>query len=291
VDVFVERFFSDATTATRFVMRGGEGGKPGEGRNGKNEADVAFLSADWNKLMSRAGNRVCETDGPKVAIYRQRINEDVVTSTCGSQVSARGERAVRSGVPGTGGRGGVLRSTLNLSAHGQLTGGNAGAKGLDYVGGVLSTRAYVWRTINTFFFNGKIQTSIQDVNAPKVAGANAPAPNGTNGVNGTLVLTTNASAWVHSFALRNILQFAKDAYLNGRIAETRQLLREYQELLQAHQRVVAPDEELSDEEFSEKVNLDQLLAEVDVLLHRIDSNLDFFGNPAGWVPMLSFEAN
>jgi hypothetical protein len=30
---------------------------------------------------------------------------------------------------------------------------------------------------------------------------------------------------------------------------------------------------------------------VENLIHRIDSNLDYFGNPAGWVPMLSFEAN
>ncbi|HXJ74010.1 MAG TPA: hypothetical protein VNM37_14210, partial [Candidatus Dormibacteraeota bacterium] len=91
--------------------------------------------------------------------------------------------------------------------------------------------------------------------------------------------------------MRSVIQFAKDAYLNGRINETRQLLGEYQELLRAHQRVVAPDEELSDEGFAEKVNLDQLLAEVDNLVHRLDSNLDYFGNPAGWVPMLSFEAN
>jgi chromosome segregation ATPase len=27
------------------------------------------------------------------------------------------------------------------------------------------------------------------------------------------------------------------------------------------------------------------------LLHRLDSNLDYFGHPAGWVPNLSFEAN
>jgi hypothetical protein len=39
------------------------------------------------------------------------------------------------------------------------------------------------------------------------------------------------------------------------------------------------------------MNLDQLLVELENLVHRLDSNLDYFGNPAGWVPMLSFEAN
>jgi hypothetical protein len=293
VEVFVERFFSDATTATRFVLRGGEGGKPGEGRDGMNEANLAliFLSANWNKMTSRAGNHVCVTDGPKVAIFRQVLDDaGEVTFSCGSQVSAKGEKAVRSGIPGTGGRGGSLRSTLNLAAHAQFAGGNAGAKGLDHVGGVLS-HPYVYRTVDTFTNNGHLQIITTDVPAPKVAGLNATAPNGINGVGGSLLIETNSGAWIHSFALRHIVQFAKDSYLNGRVAEARQLLGEYQAVLLAYQPSVAAVDELSDEAFSEKVNLDQVLAENDLLVHRIDSNLDYFGNPAGWVPMLSFEAN
>lgn len=64
VEVLVEQFFSDATTATRFVLLGGEGGPAGQGRNGQAEADLEFNSANWKKLMSRAGNRICSTDGP-----------------------------------------------------------------------------------------------------------------------------------------------------------------------------------------------------------------------------------
>src|SRR5207253_2294286 len=105
---------------------------------------------------------------------------------------------------GAGGRGGILRSTLNLSAYAELTGGSAGKKGSDHVGGVLSTRAFVWRTYNTVLFNGRLQTSFSDQTAPKVAGANAAAPTATNGLNGSVVVTTNVSAWVHSFGLRNI---------------------------------------------------------------------------------------
>jgi hypothetical protein len=293
VEVFVERFFSDATTTTRFVLRGGEGGKPGEGRDGINEAVLTFGSAEWNKMTSRAGNHVCETDGPKVAIFRQLLNDaGDVTSTCGTQVSAKGEKAVRSGIPGAGGRGGSLRSTLNLAAHTQFTGGNAGAKGQDHIGGVLDAlRPYVWRSVTKVLVNGHLQTFTQDTPAPKVAGLNATAPIGINGVGGSLVIETNSGAWIHSFALRHIVQFAKDAYLNGRVAEARQLLGEYQAVLLAYEQSVASVDELSDEAFSEKVNLDQLLAENDLLVHRIDSNLDYFGNPAGWVPMLSFEAN
>src|SRR5204863_5004150 len=54
VDVLIERFFSDGTGAPRFVLRGGDGGPAGDGRDGRSEGSVNFLSADWNKLMSRA---------------------------------------------------------------------------------------------------------------------------------------------------------------------------------------------------------------------------------------------
>jgi hypothetical protein len=292
VDVFVERFSSSPTATTRFVLRGGGGGPAGEGRNGRNEAELEFLSPDWRKLMDRAGNRVCETLTASVIIFRQRTLDGEVTSTCGSQIAAKGERGVPSGRPGTGGRGGILRSTVNLSGLAQQTGGNPGARGRDYVGAVLSSRLFYHRFVSIITLDDRQHVTTQDRIADKVPGANAPAPNnGVAGAAGGFEVVTNSAAWMHSFAVRSVLQFAKDAYLNGRIAEARRVLGEYQQLLRAHQRVALPDEELSDTEFAEDVNLDQLLAEVESLVHRIDSNLDYFGNPAGWVPMLSFEAN
>ena len=38
-------------------------------------------------------------------------------------------------------------------------------------------------------------------------------------------------------------------------------------------------------------DLRQLREEMEVLYHRANNDLDYFGNPPGWVPMLSFEAN
>ncbi|MBK7999450.1 MAG: hypothetical protein IPK15_12250 [Verrucomicrobia bacterium] len=292
VNVLVERFFSDSSTSTRFVMRGGDGGAAGEGRDGRSELTVNFLSADWTKLMNRAGNPTCGTiDGSAVMLYHEQRLNGAVEDICGSKVTARGENAVRSGVPGRGGNGGTLRSTLNLSAHVQLDGGRAGARGGDHVGGGLSARRFVYRVTNTRIRLGEETVTHGDTTAPKAVGQNAAAPFGTSGSGGSVLVTPAPGVWLHSFSLRSIVQFAKDAYLNGRIAETRALLGEYQQLLRAHQRVIAPDEEVSDEEFAESVNLDQLLIEIETLVHRLDSNLDYFGNPAGWVPMLSFEAN
>lgn len=294
VNVFIERFFSDSTTSLRFVMRGGDGGPAGQGRNGLPESTFSFPGTNWLRLMGRAGNIVCGTTGDSsVMLYFEDRFNGVVQDICGSKTAtARGESAVRSGIPGRGGNGGTLRSTINLAAHAQQTGGAAGARGADYVGGTLSARRFIYRVSNTIMDRfGNETVNVSDTTAPKAAGQNAPAPLGSAGAAGSVQIAPTPSVWLHSFALRAVLQFAKDAYLNGRIAETRRLLGDYQDLLRAHAVVVPPDAELSDAQFAELANLDQVSVDVDNLVHRLDSNLDYFGNPAGWVPMLSFEAN
>jgi hypothetical protein len=293
VNLFVERY-SDPNAVARFFMQGGAGGPAGEGRDGRSELTVGFLSADWYKLMSRANNPICGSteNGSSVMLYHEERLSNRVFSVCGEKVTAFGEHAVPSGNPGQGGAGGTLRTTIPLPASPQAPGGNGGAPGGNHAGGTLSARAFLYRITNTRYDRfGEEIVSVSDTAAAKSSGQSYAAPLSFPGPAGTVQFVTNASVWLHSFAVRAVLQYAKDAYLNGRITETRQLLGEYQQLLRAHQRIVQPGEELSEAEFAETVNLDQLLAEIESLVHRIDSNLDYFGNPAGWVPMLSFEAN
>jgi hypothetical protein len=293
VGVYVERFYSDEATVTRFVLRGGDGGPAGDGRDGRDEGSVGFLSPDWSKLMARAGNPFCGTTlDSGVILESEEFLQGQLQDSCGDRVTARGENAVPSGRPGVGGTGGTLHATLNLSPYANFAGGSPGAKGSDHVGGALTARAFIYRTTTTFIKpTGQEFTNVDDEDAPKASGNGAAAPNGTAGSAGGFTPEPNPGAWLHSFAMRSIVQYAKDAYLNDRTTETRQLLGEYQQLLSAHQRVVGPDDQLSDDEFSELVNLDQLTTDVENLIYRLDSNLDYFGNPAGWVPMLSFEAN
>lgn len=291
VEVFVERFYSDETATTRFVLRGGQGGPAGEGRDGRGEGTVGFLSADWTKLMARAGNPFCgTTENSSVIVFSEEFVAGRLRHRCGEEVTVRGEPAVPSGRPGRGGTGGSLRSTLNLAGFANVAGGNAGAPGNFHVGGTLTARQFLYVSTITFIRNGEETTTNDESPAPKAPGNDAPAPSGQAGAAGSFAMEPNPGAWLHSFAVRSIIRYAKDAYLNDRIAETRGLLGAYQELLRAHERAIATND-VSDEEFSESVNLDQLQTEVGNLVYRLDSNLDYFGNPAGWVPMLSFEAN
>lgn len=100
---------------------------------------------------------------------------------------------------------------------------------------------------------------------------------------GRVVQSTDPGAWLHPHLVRSTLLYVKDAYLNERIPEAQAILEEYRELILALKGSLPPGQE-ADEFF-------QLLQEIDSLLHRMGANLDYFGNPVTWVPLLSFEAN
>lgn len=312
VEVFVERFHADAPAVPRFIMRGGDGGPAGEGRNGVfeggappnpvffpgfpvNPADVNYLAnSNWMRLMARSGNPTnCGIANNRLRFYSDWTRNGVTLTnfTCGSETTAaRGEPAVRSGIPGAGGHGGTLRSTLDLGAYVSQGGGVAGTNGGNYTGGTLVYQ-YVYEHIIERTVGPNPGIDVSYVQAPKVPGADATAPSNTNGPPGSVVVIPNPSSWLHSFGLRAVVRFAKDAYLNGRVTETRALLSDYRELLQVLQPEVGSVTNLSEAEFAETTSLDQLSQEMGAIVDRIDMNLDFFGNPAGWVPMLSFEAN
>lgn len=294
VDVLVERFHADPAPAIRFMLQGGDGGPAGEGRDGVFEGNGLFSQSlddpNWTRLMARSGNVICGVGNAGAMLFQQTISSGNVLSTCGdNQAPARGEPAVPSGVPGTGGRGGTLLSTLDLSAYAQMNGGAPGARGGDHVGGTLFFR-YVYSTTTIRIVRGRPVTTIENLNAPKVPGANASAPSGAAGAAGRVVLA-NPESWLHSFAVRSVVRFAKDAYLNGRTIEARAILAEYRDAIGVLQKPAGTAADLSEAEFAESTSLDQAALEIDTLLHRLDSNLDFFGNPAGWAPQLSFEAS
>ncbi len=95
--------------------------------------------------------------------------------------------------------------------------------------------------------------------------------------------------WVHPLAVRSVLLYARDLYYFGFIPQAEALLREYDDLLGTLSGFTTlpemPDADHPALQFAE------LHSEISRTADRIADKLDFFGNPAGWVPMLSFEAN
>ncbi len=93
--------------------------------------------------------------------------------------------------------------------------------------------------------------------------------------------------WLTPHAVRAVVAYAKDLYLYGYRAEARAVLSDYWDKLGALEASPywAAVDDASQMEFS------HIGSEFAELLHRLDSNLDYFAHPAGWVPNLSFEAN
>jgi hypothetical protein len=92
-------------------------------------------------------------------------------------------------------------------------------------------------------------------------------------------------AWLSPYSVKMVLAHARDAYLYDYTVEARDILADYQNLLDACMSL--PEWDTFDDQW--QLEFEQMHGEVVTLLHRLQSGLDYFGNPPGWVPMLSFE--
>ena len=110
---------------------------------------------------------------------------------------------------------------------------------------------------------------------------------GQHGTDGNFTLETKEFEWLHPNFVSAVVKHAKDAYLNLHNGFTYEIFKEYTVWFNEYR---ASNEwaVLSDEQKMELNNADM---EMQTVMARIGQNLDYFGNPIGWVPMLSFEVN
>jgi hypothetical protein len=118
---------------------------------------------------------------------------------------------------------------------------------------------------------------------------------GTPGLNGgqpgysgavTCTLDTQQPlAWLNPYSIKMVIAHAKDAYLYGYTAESARDIAEYDDLLNTYMEL--PDYNSVPEQW--QFQFEQMQQEAVTLLHRLENGLDYFGNPPGWTPMLSFE--
>ena len=89
-----------------------------------------------------------------------------------------------------------------------------------------------------------------------------------------------AGHWIHPATVRAVLAYGRDAFLSNDTADARVKLKDFRDAIEA-----AGLNKKGDIEWS------GLHGEVASLVERIDGPYDYFGNPAGWVPLLSLESN
>jgi hypothetical protein len=85
--------------------------------------------------------------------------------------------------------------------------------------------------------------------------------------------------WIHPFALKAHINFLRRAFLSGDLDYVRAALDPYLSAFASSDAI--PDEFASD--------IEQARFELLTMHHRLLSNLDYFGNPLGWVPFQSLE--
>lgn len=200
---------------------------------------------------------------------------------------ADGQSTNRNGTPGNGGNGGTVRSTIDVSNFCDLARGSAGVR--------------------------------YDVDPGGTTQQGPPASYGQIGSEGRFVLVDSPYAYLHPYYLSTVMRHANDAFINNCTDYTLQICREYRSLINEYQsanshhhegtlddlddllgsRLISGEGDanmLARREAQEADNADEInlglhkdLMEINNMLFRLEQGLDYFGNPEGWVPLLSFE--
>ena len=273
VELYIERFHLDGGNTERFVLTGGTGQDGGPGKDGAQGKSIAPVYTTH--------------EDPYVAKHCTYYCLRLLDSSCGVQYGdssdwrpGDGLPGQPGGKPGIGGRGGDFGCTLPLDMFSAQAGGMAGTKAATAIGGAPGEPVPALRVIfNPLTYPQETRT---EYSAHKGPDAPAPEPDAPAGPDGNFMPLPNPTAWFHPYMLRPVLLHAKDAYLNGNPDYTRGILEEYLGLMDLYQDEIPADQ---------ANDMAQLRTEMENLLNRIDHGLDYFGNPPGWTPMLSFESN
>ena len=270
IHLFIERFHADAGASQRLILTGGKGQEGGPGKPGGKGIDITPVGYPFSGVSQ---------DVKDNCTY-YKVNMPSYLLTAGDPNNWKpgdGKNATPGGKPGNGGAGGNMDCTLDLRPYTNTSGGAAGKVAATQPGGSAG------KPVPAYYLTGYYTSPTVTTHTAK-AGTSAPGPlpDKPVGDRGSFTPVPSITAWFHPYVLRPILLHAKDAYINGNLDYVQSLLEEYLGLLELCAGDIPAD--LANE-------LIQLRTEMENLRSRIANGLDYFGNPPGWVPMLSFEAN
>ncbi|MBN1815719.1 MAG: right-handed parallel beta-helix repeat-containing protein [Sedimentisphaerales bacterium] len=276
VTLHVETFDSENDLTGRIVARGGNGQKPGMGRNGANGKLLSPLTSCGSCPV--LWPNVVEVNRPNVCYCR--------SSGYTVWTDVTGEDAITSGRAGSGGQGGDVQSNLDLRRYIVNSGGLAQpdiAEQLhaeyDMYGGNAGSpypvfEQYYHENIWYFYTYSRF-------------GGDSPAPEPYywTGPDGQFYRVGHAFSWLHPHVLKMVVGYAKDLYLYRYAEEAQALFEAYLSPLDQYMASAAWGQ-LSEQS---QLEFEQLRDEILLYLYQMENGLDFFGNPPGWAPMLSFE--
>lgn len=108
---------------------------------------------------------------------------------------------------------------------------------------------------------------------------------GQAGVNGHFECITDQYSWMHPYYIAAVVRHINDSYLNNYFSYSKTTANDYYNLINEFE----ASDEWDDFDGTLKVELLDQRTELEGMLYKLNENLDYFGNPLGWTPMLSFE--
>lgn len=197
---------------------------------------------------------------------------------------AKGQSTNRNGTPGKGGNGGIITSTIDVNYFCDFVRGSGGIR--------------------------------YDVAADGSTSAGPVIDYGEIGSVGRFVLVERPYAYLHPYYISAVMRQANDAFINNRTEYTLQVCREYRTMIDEYLNTMTVNDEgghegaidnpgnllgirkkkqvndvndLIYDDTEERLGLQNNLIEINKMLYKLEQGLDYFGNPVGWVPLLSFE--
>ena len=274
----VESVFSEGNRPNRLILQGGNGQAPGLGQNGADGQSFTPLTSCaqplfWpNLVYMRWDGSSCKSPGYSDA------NPNPMS----------GKNAVASGKPGNGGSGGDFYSNIDLRSVVSNPGGTAQPSTptllhaqYDRKGG---SPGNPYPAFQALWFNSSPYWYVQQTGYYGYDAA-APEPDLWVGQTGQFYRVGHSLSWLHPHVVKMVVGYAKDAYLNKYYEQANTIFESY--LTPLNQYIAStmwtgvPDDQ--------KQELEQLRDEILTYLHQLECGLDFFANPPGWAPMLSFE--
>jgi hypothetical protein len=111
-------------------------------------------------------------------------------------------------------------------------------------------------------------------------------PLGPRGEDGNYIFESQPYKWLHPNAVRLMLQFARERYIYGQDEATLETCERYIGLISSFKNTPHWDTDTVS-----RLDLEQLLYSFASVKEQLENDLDYYGNPRGWAPLLSFEAN
>ncbi len=269
--------FSADGALKRFIMRGGTGQSGGPGHNGRDGNSMTILSPQYSAVF---------IDNHGELQGKQEWPQD-------------GCDAVPDGKNGNAGNGGDLWSNSPEVFRYADPGGGwtpPGFRFVKYSGGQpgkpnpakwirieivrsCSGSGRENRTCTTSYVVHVLQEHSPSEGQAVLGGLPPDKPTGNAGQ--FHILSGQDAGWMHPAIVYQVLKYAKDLYIRGYLDDARSIVLDYSLLLSGmKERPKDFDAQFTEQEL-QLANLSQRLA----------SNLDYFGFPAGYAPLLSLETN